>query len=821
MTARESRNSESEKFVRFLAPPAGSGSTTPNIRGSFSSMSLSSLASRGSSEGTSDQSVEDMGLKKLALPLLALRRRSSVMMSAKEHKLNTWAEIWRELTAKEVRKLRAAFDQGASSEGLSLNEFIIAARQAVDYLRRLGTNDSVPPERVVEQLTELFERIDVNADGTMKWEEFTAFLVDNYNQVFEETADVTRYQRTPNVVQKPIVQQEEKVVYINEMSKYVACCADGHISVIDPWNFHVVKKWQGHKAVVLDAAYNSALNWIITTAADRTICAWDSISLSKVKLWRTPVPQTTVAFAHATKRVYTGGIDGHIRAFEIDGLKNVFALDLPSKPIHTKWVTDLLEIPNLGMLLSASMDALVHMMDVETMQVLHTLHEHTKGVSVLDYSKTFRASLSAGYDRDIIMWNPYVRSIFYRLVGHQQPVTGLHAADGSPEVISCDTSGRIKIWDIRTLQCLQTLEARDFKFNAMAIDPTSHEIFVSGKEWRVWKSVTGNNTDITSKLAIKDVLFNPQHNTWLVMAGNEITLWSAIDAHMLAHFEDITDSDVSAVLINQTGRQIVFAQTNGIISLRHSTTNGVLIEKEVLDDVAFLFFSKNYDLIAGSSKGRFIVIPTVPECKLIPTDHFQTRMPEVTCAHYSKTHHCVAVGGGKRIDMFSVHTCLLLARADTDLFVCSMLFCEKINSLLAVSDNGVFTFYSTNKLHALVRVHTGIAYQLSFLAFHEEERRLVTEGEQDGQAFIWDVSGIIEEYYAQMDEARGRKRNSSSASRVSSLQETDRDSSDGGWDFETDEDLTFLTRFPGRGRSGTRERETDTVFCCCCCCSFI
>jgi len=117
-----------------------------------------------------------------------------------------------------------------------------------------------------------------------------------------------------------------------EMEKYVACCREGFLSVLDPWNYHVVKKWQAHKSIVLDATYHSQLNWIVTSAADRTMCAWDSTSLTRTKLWRTPWPQTAVTYAHATQRIYSGGTDGIVRAYEVDQLKNIVCNAAVCKP---------------------------------------------------------------------------------------------------------------------------------------------------------------------------------------------------------------------------------------------------------------------------------------------------------------------------------------------------------------------------------------------------------------------------------------------------------------------------------------------------------
>jgi hypothetical protein len=44
-----------------------------------------------------------------------------------------------------------------------------------------------------------------------------------------------------------------------------------------------------------------------------------------------------------------------------------------------------------------------------------------------------------------------------KLVGHKTPVTDLFRFPMQPFAASIDTSGVIKIWDIRQLLCLQTM----------------------------------------------------------------------------------------------------------------------------------------------------------------------------------------------------------------------------------------------------------------------------------------------------------------------------------------------------------------------------
>lgn len=73
--------------------------------------------------------------------------------------------------------------------------------------------------------------------------------------------------------------------------------------------------------------------------------------------------------------------------------------------------------------------------------------------------------LVAGYENSIPVFSItpsyYDLNVVGRLVGHLSIVTSINCIEGTPMVLSSDDNGCIKTWDIRSLNCFQTIDLSD------------------------------------------------------------------------------------------------------------------------------------------------------------------------------------------------------------------------------------------------------------------------------------------------------------------------------------------------------------------------
>ena len=67
--------------------------------------------------------------------------------------------------------------------------------------------------------------------------------------------------------------------------------------------------------------------------------------------------------------------------------------------------------------------------------------------------------LSAGLDHEAFVWNTYVKDKIFLLRGHNHPLVGVKCLPDTPQIITADTSGMVKVWDVRNFLCVQTFNA--------------------------------------------------------------------------------------------------------------------------------------------------------------------------------------------------------------------------------------------------------------------------------------------------------------------------------------------------------------------------
>lgn len=163
-------------------------------------------------------------------------------------------------------------------------------------------------------------------------------------------------------------------------------------------------------------------------------------------------------------------------------------------------VTYLEHHPETNLLAQGSADGVIKVWDLMSQTVLLTLNGHRSAVTILKFDSTGTRLISGSQDSNIIIWDLVGEVGLYKLRSHKDAITGLWLQDDS-WLVSTSKDGFIKVWDLKTQQCVETHIAHTGECWALGV----HDDFVittgADSQVKVWQLKLEN--DAGSKVSEK------------------------------------------------------------------------------------------------------------------------------------------------------------------------------------------------------------------------------------------------------------------------------------------------------------------------------
>lgn len=153
------------------------------------------------------------------------------------------------------------------------------------------------------------------------------------------------------------------------------------------------------------------------------------------------------------RRLYSASAMGQVHVWNLDSLTRAHSFFTKDHEI----CTDLTVVDTMDQIAAACLDGKIYMIDLHLCQIAKILSGHRQGVTVLRYSGENGYLVSGGVDQSIHVWNPHVETKIGSLLGHRHQLIGVEVVPNSPQIVSADESGTVKIWDLRKSSCLQTV----------------------------------------------------------------------------------------------------------------------------------------------------------------------------------------------------------------------------------------------------------------------------------------------------------------------------------------------------------------------------
>ena len=125
-------------------------------------------------------------------------------------------------------------------------------------------------------------------------------------------------------------------------------------------------------------------------------------------------------------------------------------------------IIDLIEISTMNLVAAASLDRLIMIWDLKKRSLILLVDLTEGGIHSLAFFNTYQILVTAGYENNISIFQINPTFLDYdlkgKLIGHNSMVTAICCIEKTPLILSADDNGVIKIWDVRTFKCVQTVD---------------------------------------------------------------------------------------------------------------------------------------------------------------------------------------------------------------------------------------------------------------------------------------------------------------------------------------------------------------------------
>ncbi|KUG01127.1 putative WD repeat-containing protein [Phytophthora nicotianae] len=448
-------------------------------------------------------------------------------------------DIMMMMDMEKVSTLRNEFER--KDKGLSIAEFVYVMTRFVQSSAHTDENSrlhDLSESQLVANLCELFAQIDINGDGSMEWEEFTSFIVDT---------GLTVKNHQPNSIQQyHHVQWEDAskhstfidhIYYFpsNDLVALVESCSP-YLKIYNV-NCELMRTIKSPEGFVQCAEHLPKLNQYIVASSDLQFRFYDDTTLRLMKSCHTPTSQNCLKWYPESSVLFSAGVSGIVYAWDAERMEEKHHMSGFTK------CDDAVKLPTLESLASASMDRTIRLWDVHTGKHKQQLDGHAKGVRSLAYSPEYRFLVSAGFDFDALVWNPYVDQLILRLHGHNNSLCGVEIISDTPQIITADVDGVFKVWDIRNFACMQTFTAEnmgDVKNILIKFDYEKLE-----------------NPELTDDHPVFCALYNPTSLSFITAAGRDVKIWDARLGKLIRVYRDLSSSDLTTLCLDFRERKFV------------------------------------------------------------------------------------------------------------------------------------------------------------------------------------------------------------------------------------------------------------------------
>jgi WD40 repeat protein len=224
---------------------------------------------------------------------------------------------------------------------------------------------------------------------------------------------------------------------------------------------------EGHQGLVYCVAWSPNGRLLASSSEDQTIRLWDVLQ-GKCLQTLTPDRSWVRRVAWSPDGTMLASTSADLRLW--DGQTGRLLRTLDS---HSIWIDSLAWSPDSQTLASGNSDCTLKVWNAQTGECLHTLQGHQDLSWALSWSLDGQTLASGSLDQTVRLWNVETGQCRHVLQGYTNSIRGLTWSPDGQLLASSGSEKTIRIWDTTTGQCLKTLTGHQAWIYSVAWKPRS------------------------------------------------------------------------------------------------------------------------------------------------------------------------------------------------------------------------------------------------------------------------------------------------------------------------------------------------------------
>ncbi|KAL0230552.1 hypothetical protein PCE1_004111 [Barthelona sp. PCE] len=635
------------------------------------------------------------------------------------------------LSRNDLDSVQVIFDSGLrdGEEGLTEDKFV---NVFLPYLLKnlIDADNEVIIEQATQDLISLFRQIDYTGSSIVTREGFISFMVDQFHSP-QATSNMTLplYESQnftwfhSQIFPGPV----EKIVHLKHTKRIAVLCSSSEVFV-----FAETGHYTGslvHSSAISAITEIPMLSKLATAGTDRIISIWDAHTFLSTHDFIVSCPQTALLSIPDQKILISGGTNGTIHLFDL--VHNEWLQECSISAHANSWIIDIMFLPDIQAIATAGNDGLLRVWDLEAirrnfgrkLRATFDASSHSSDLTTVAYSGVNRLLFTAKNNGEITVWNPFVSSPIQVLQDHDRAVISIRCSSVLPLMLSLDSSGKICVWNTKTLLCFQTVYCDD---PVLAIEFLDFNSVLLTGNLRIRAMLP--NVDVTHDYTnlIYKVFYNFTYYLFYLVSNSRLIVFDSRTGRLIPTlvyepgFEKEVCGmphqdymlDASALCLDGEHRRLFVGLTNGyIMALFSYTLREITSFQPFTTPIIFIEYDQWKDakspvLIVGSILTVDVYSVLGTEFKKLTSISCPSMIQSIVYCQWPVAYISAVCDKGKQLRLYDTRSGALDGYINFTENIEDMKYCHMLGIVILMMESGKFHFFSpfTHKIIATLEI---------------------------------------------------------------------------------------------------------------------